>query len=639
MTLNFKELLNNYQVEIPIIQRDYVQGRTTKKIEKIRNNFLDSIEKVFGGDLLHLDFVYGFKNERFTPLDGQQRLTTLFLLYWYFNNKEGSSNVIQLKNFTYETHKNVKEFIQFLLKIENTDFNQKTISGELTDNNKFKKIWDQEPSVKSMLIMLDAIHDKFNKYTTGLNYLDNITFSLLDMKKNDLSDDLYIKMNSRGKELTDFDNFKVQFEKTLENYEDLQKEFEEKIDGIWIDLFWQYRDDDEYTIDNQFMRFFWVITEILYFKFIGTKEDYNIFVDTWEDSTPSVDYDIIREVYSNQESIKILFQILDKATELGKEKITQVFNCIFCEEDEFEKYMTHLSIFDADVDLFKDICNSGTMPQKWLLLLYAVLHSKFDIDIDKIRIIRNLVLSDHMRPRDFKSQIATIESIIKDGEIPENPGFLKALVDEEKKKQEILKKDPILKKSIWELENNRYLKSNIQIFNEYLEVEELQKLQKLGQVFSYYFNPSDGINDLFRRAVLTQGDYSVYDGGGSTHMEYWEERWHLCATFGEWQELFATFGTKNLSPERAGERRKWILQLFELIQDTVDKNQADNLLQNIIDTYNNKENVCYTMIKNPEVLKYSLNKRFMWHDNEEKITNILKKKTYQNKNYKAYSSF
>ena len=29
----------------------------------------------------------------------------------------------------------------------------------------------------------------------------------------------------------------------------------------------------------------------------------------------------------------------------------------------------------------------------------------------------------------------------------------------------------------------------------------------------------------------------------------------------------------------------------------------------------------------------------MWNDNEGKSTNILMKKTYQNKNYKAYSSF
>ncbi|XUP88632.1 hypothetical protein B6672_009185 [Campylobacter jejuni] len=36
-----------------------------------------------------LDFIYGsVKNDVFLPLDGQQRLTTIFLLYWYSGKKE-----------------------------------------------------------------------------------------------------------------------------------------------------------------------------------------------------------------------------------------------------------------------------------------------------------------------------------------------------------------------------------------------------------------------------------------------------------------------------------------------------------------------------------------------------------------------
>ena len=41
--MNFQELLNNYNVKIPIIQRDYAQGRNDDKAENIRNKFLDHI--------------------------------------------------------------------------------------------------------------------------------------------------------------------------------------------------------------------------------------------------------------------------------------------------------------------------------------------------------------------------------------------------------------------------------------------------------------------------------------------------------------------------------------------------------------------------------------------------------------------
>ncbi|AYN01875.1 hypothetical protein EAG08_17660 [Chryseobacterium sp. 3008163] len=40
MRNNFLEILNN-KVEIPIIQRDYAQGRTDSKTNKIRKDFLD----------------------------------------------------------------------------------------------------------------------------------------------------------------------------------------------------------------------------------------------------------------------------------------------------------------------------------------------------------------------------------------------------------------------------------------------------------------------------------------------------------------------------------------------------------------------------------------------------------------------
>ena len=119
--MNFQELLNNYNIKIPIIQRDYAQGRNDDKAENIRNKFLEHIfEALKNNKELHLDFIYGSvtqtkKDEKdikiFTPLDGQQRLTTLFLLHWYF----GESEKI-LKNFSYETRASSREFCEKLAK-------------------------------------------------------------------------------------------------------------------------------------------------------------------------------------------------------------------------------------------------------------------------------------------------------------------------------------------------------------------------------------------------------------------------------------------------------------------------------------------------------------------------------------------
>ena len=78
------------KIVIPMIQRDYAQGRQTTAVNKIRERFLQSLyEGIEGNTPIVLDFVYGdVKEGILTLLDGQQRLTTLFLLHWYFAKRE-----------------------------------------------------------------------------------------------------------------------------------------------------------------------------------------------------------------------------------------------------------------------------------------------------------------------------------------------------------------------------------------------------------------------------------------------------------------------------------------------------------------------------------------------------------------------
>ena len=87
---SFYQLLKEkkYSIEIPIIQRDYAQGRKSKG--EVRDLFLQALYDYLEDNIPNrdLDFVYGSTeveegNEKFIPLDGQQRLTTLFLLHWY----------------------------------------------------------------------------------------------------------------------------------------------------------------------------------------------------------------------------------------------------------------------------------------------------------------------------------------------------------------------------------------------------------------------------------------------------------------------------------------------------------------------------------------------------------------------------
>ncbi len=72
-------------IRIPLIQRDFAQGRPGPRVEEIRASFLDVLHGAVSSDPVGLDFIYGDVDEDGTllPLDGQQRLTTMFLLHWY----------------------------------------------------------------------------------------------------------------------------------------------------------------------------------------------------------------------------------------------------------------------------------------------------------------------------------------------------------------------------------------------------------------------------------------------------------------------------------------------------------------------------------------------------------------------------
>src|SRR5713101_8116356 len=96
--VSFRNLIKECQrIEVPLIQRDYAQGRESQK--DVRNDFLGALHGSLSlppGDSklpLNLDFVYGSLEAgsvpRFLPLDGQQRLTTLFLLHWYLAWRDG----------------------------------------------------------------------------------------------------------------------------------------------------------------------------------------------------------------------------------------------------------------------------------------------------------------------------------------------------------------------------------------------------------------------------------------------------------------------------------------------------------------------------------------------------------------------
>ena len=124
---------------------------------------------------LNLDFVYGSMEGgdpgSFLPLDGQQRLTTLFLLHWYLAWRDGQLSEFQSmlwdgrhSRFTYGVRPSSTEFFDELVRYvphTHTGRSVASVRKLVEDQSWFFLHWRLDPTIQSALVMLDAIHGLF----------------------------------------------------------------------------------------------------------------------------------------------------------------------------------------------------------------------------------------------------------------------------------------------------------------------------------------------------------------------------------------------------------------------------------------------------------------------------------------------
>ena len=311
----FKGLLTENKVEIPVLQRDYVQGnKKYGKAEDIGHNFtVDLVTHLSHANCEEfvLNFVYGKmindsleehyeKNEQhlgilletvkeyadksgfllsseitrkeqskntFIPFDGQQRLTTLFLLHFLVYSYLGK-DISYLDGFLYKTRASSRDFLKALIKNKEAfQGNENWVSSfeeYIVDQNWFYDKWRYDPTVSSMLSMMENFriaigqNDRTLKCETIYNNLERnniLTFNYLDISEKDLSDELYIKMNASGKDLTDFEKFKSWLLEYIQKKEIKisVENWSEKLDTVWYDVFWNNnRDQTDYCLYNFF---------------------------------------------------------------------------------------------------------------------------------------------------------------------------------------------------------------------------------------------------------------------------------------------------------------------------------------------------------------------------------------------------
>lgn len=616
-TTTFKALIsesNEYGIKgitIPRIQRSYAQGRNDAHAAKTRHRFLSAIQDGLAGKGLTLDFIYGNidQYERLIPLDGQQRLTTLWLLHWYAAKKE-NIKVDNLDRFTYNTRYSARDFIAKLVTFQ-PSFSI-PLNEEIKNQGWFPMDWDNDPTVSSMLTMLDEIQLRFCDIPNLWNALDLINFYFRNIDEMKLTDDIYIKMNSRGKLLTDFEHFKAEFLKVIRSEngnEAMAKRIGLKIDREWTDLIWTYRDESS-LVDNGFLRFFRFISLILIYKSDCSASEFDM----------TDDFGLLDRLYKNHATnIEFLEKAFDLLYEIHCRSLEQTPDSAYPVGQFFQHYLspsdyqpgkTVVPQQITETDILKAILENAALRRNttyWVAIFYTFLlylmYQDTISDVEfrrRLRVVINLLKNSRNEVVDnpngdagnrIPAILQQLESIILTGTIAETiiingeqrQNFNVVQMDEERKKLQFTAAYPEHAGSLFRLEDFHLLEGRVDVIG-YENTHLYSRFLSLFTSCSY---------DAVDCAMLSIADYSqrlnwwcIQLGSGS------------CEAAGNkaWHSLFHPTG-KTLGYANTKKALRTLLDTDSIINDDYLNLISDNFIAEC--RANNQYDWRYYYIKYP----------------------------------------
>jgi len=519
------------RVKIPLIQRDYAYGRSGEVIRLIRTGFLDALHAAAtGGDRLPLDFVYGEVTDgTFEPLDGQQRLTTLFLLHWYVASRTDHLGAQAWTQFSYATRPSAALFCKRLVQHRLPD-DVGTPSKWIRNQPWCLYLWRHDPTVQAMLVTLDAINERFfdddlDSVWARLNDPDKpgIYFHLLLIDDMGSAEDLYIKMNSRGKALTNFENFKALLEKAIDD-SNVAQDFAERVDGVWADVMWRIRDSDN-LFDAQYLNYFRYIVDLCEWR-------QGQFGPTGASLISRAQRAFAYGEPADYDNLLFLFDALDVWRDVETNgHFADLFTTTAAANDDLQPKTVLFGNTAVEINLFRACCYSEFFGAQRSLLLYAVLLHRIDTTTDfprRLRVLRNLIeaSTNEIRAERMPELIADVERIIVDGDLATVSEFNTNQRDDEIAKREFLAKHPDLESALFRLEDHPHLRGCVMAFD-----LDPDNFERRAEAFWAVFDDSDAADDL-RPALLATGDYHRRFGSYKLRLGSMRQT-------AQWRELFA----------------------------------------------------------------------------------------------------
>lgn len=290
-TYTLAELFSgNRRIIIPDLQRDYCWGdkiHTSERKELVSGYLMTLIQqyekKSPDVEKLNLGLIYGYEvpANHIQLCDGQQRITTLFLLLGFLNKKSKKNAFQTYLMSDYELLDDKEPYLQysiretslyFLSDLVCHFFLQDPSDKERVDNvndiescSWFFNEYRTDPSINSMIKALNIIDNTLKNRNSdwcilfGDFLINRLTFMYYDMENRKNGEETFVVINTTGEPLTQTQNLKP-----LVVTDDINKGYSSTngIDKDWEEIetwFWKNRNNGNDTADAGFTEFLrWV---------------------------------------------------------------------------------------------------------------------------------------------------------------------------------------------------------------------------------------------------------------------------------------------------------------------------------------------------------------------------------------------
>lgn len=549
------EVLESFsRVEIPVIQRDYAQGREDEDTGKIRKNILDYVlQPLTESGVAKLDFIYGYEkglNDKpggiFVPVDGQQRMTTLWLLYWLLALKTQRMPELLplLEKFTYETRPSSKDFLECLCAKWASFDSQKPLRPQITEEAPwFINAWKLDASISGFINMLEAIERHEIIRTHDPNKLLHrllegaVRFYFLRLENFSLGEEIYTRLNARGKILNDFETFKSAFFKISGSYPKQHADLARKIESAWVDYLWPWLGED-FLVDSLMLNYILFIAKLLYLEKgleIPASEAFSNFAVIEQVFDDEKNLDFLIHAFDNLPILKKLAPDVHFEWENEHGLEAELKDILFVSQIEKKAPVSEIYVFAALLFLQKYPPRGENIPNGLN---------------DFLRITRNLLGNTPDRTlREWPGMLKALRGMIEGGRktydaygvlsaLPASSltGFREEQRQAEKFKARLIGHDPGFKQILDEVDENVYIRGKIgniaKLLSNKKDVSAITaqdfSVKELTDFFQAYeslekYNDSkdfDGVwGDLLDTSMYDNDDYRCWYGGGCNEYE------------------------------------------------------------------------------------------------------------------------